>query len=64
MGNQIFACLHCGRSDSQVPLVEVKYKNNQYWICTEHFPILIHNPQELSGKLPDAETLQPADHHD
>jgi hypothetical protein len=58
------ACIQCGKNDSQVPLVEVNFKGSKYQICTEHFPILIHNPQELTGKLPGAESLNPADHHD
>jgi len=40
------------------------YKEETFWICTEHFPVLIHKPQELTGLLPGAEGLQPADHHD
>jgi hypothetical protein len=34
------------------------------WICPQHLPLLIHNPQQLAGKLAGAENLKPADHHD
>jgi hypothetical protein len=56
------SCIHCGRDESQVPLVILRYKESQYLICTEHFPILIHNPARLAGVLPDADSLTPADH--
>jgi hypothetical protein len=35
-----------------------------YHICPQHLPVLIHNPQMLVGKLPGAEGLTPAEHHD
>ena len=56
------ACIQCGRDDNQVPLVKFQYQEGEFRICTEHFPILIHNPAELAGKLPNAETLTPAEH--
>jgi hypothetical protein len=33
-------------------------------ICPQHLPLLIHDPARLIGKLPGAEKLRPADHHD
>jgi hypothetical protein len=61
-GGQTPTCIHCGKDENQVPLVSIHYQEGKYWICTEHFPILIHNPAQLSGKLPNAETLSPAEH--
>jgi hypothetical protein len=55
-------CIHCGRDDSQVPLVLFRYQEQEFRICAEHFPLLIHQPGKLSGKLPNAENLTPADH--
>ncbi len=55
-------CLHCGRNDSQVPLARIRYRGEDYWICTEHFPLLIHEPGKLTGQLPGAENLTPVDH--
>lgn len=55
-------CIQCGRDDSQVPLVVFSYQEGEFRICTEHFPVLIHNPGKLTGKLPNAENLTPADH--
>ena len=55
-------CIQCGRDDSQVPLVVFFYKDRKEHICTEHFPILIHRPTELDGKLPDMDKLNPIEH--
>lgn len=54
-------CIHCGRDNTQVPLLDFNYKDKPYWICTEHLPVLLHHPHELAGKLPDAENLNPVD---
>jgi hypothetical protein len=39
-------------------LVFFKYHNQDYWICPQHLPVLIHEPSKLAGKLPDAEKLK------
>ena len=57
MGNLIPQCLVCERTENQVPLIKLQYQSNAYWICPQHFPILIHNPDQLIGKLPGAENL-------
>ena len=51
-------CLVCKRNDEIVPLVRVDYKGNSYWICPQHIPVLIHDPQSLEGLLPGAENMQ------
>jgi hypothetical protein len=50
-------CLVCQRSQQEVPLITLQYQQKQYWICPEHFPILIHHPDQLAGRLPGAENL-------
>jgi len=55
-------CLFCERNSDEVPLITIQYRDNQYWICPTHFPILIHQPEKLAGKLPGAENLQPGAH--
>jgi len=55
-------CIHCDRDDTQVPLLDFSYKNKQFSICSEHLPVLLHRPQEMIGKLPDAENLNPVNH--
>lgn len=54
-------CIHCGRDNNQVPVLVFYYKDQEHHICTEHLPALIHNPMELTGKLPDMDKLNPAD---
>lgn len=55
------ACIVCESDDTQVPLIAVYYRGNQYWICARHVPVLIHKPTDLADKLPGTESLSPAD---
>ncbi len=57
-------CLFCQRDSHATPLVHLNYNESDLWICPQHLPILIHDPSQLIGKLPGAEKLRPADHHD
>jgi hypothetical protein len=47
-----------------VPLIAFSYRGGTHWICAQHLPVLIHDPIRLVGRLPGAEDLRPADHHD
>ena len=51
-------CLYCQRAEDEVPLVELAFKGRKYHICPQHIPVLIHNPDQLKGLLPDAENMQ------
>ncbi len=55
-------CIYCGRDVDEVPLLNVKFQGKDYWICPQHFPILIHEPEKLAGKLPGAENLKGSSH--
>ena len=57
-------CLQCGRGQNDTPLIRIAYRDTELWICPQHLPLLIHDPSKLTGKLPGAETLRPADLHD
>ena len=57
-------CLACGRDANATPLIHLDYMKGEFWICAQHLPVLIHHPEELVGKLPGAEQLSPAEHHD
>lgn len=57
-------CLMCQRGIDVTPLVRLEYRDSEFWICPQHFPVLIHDPAQLIGKLPGAENLRPADIHD
>ena len=54
-------CIACDRTDDAIPLIPFEFKGGGYWICPQHVPILIHKPQQLTGKLPGAENLDPAE---
>jgi hypothetical protein len=58
------SCLACHRGPAETPLIPLDYQGATHWICPQHLPILIHDPARLMGKLPGAERLSPAEHHD
>jgi len=55
-------CVYCARSEQEVPLLSLRFQETQFWICPQHLPVLIHQPQRLSGKLPGVENLEPHEH--
>jgi hypothetical protein len=58
------ACLLCERPDDATPLVQLRHRGATLWICPQHLPILIHDPQALADVRPGADRLAPADHRD
>ena len=62
MTNHQNHCLVCERSQQEVPLLAVQFQDQQYWICPQHLPILIHKPEELVGRLPGVENLEGHQH--
>lgn len=57
-------CLNCGRSEQEIPLVALHYRGEAWYVCPQCFPVMIHQPNKLVGKLPGAENMQPANHED
>jgi len=55
-------CIVCEHSSDEIPLLAIESQGQQYWICPSHLPILIHEPAQLSGKLPGAEKLSGHQH--
>ncbi len=53
-------CLNCGRPETQIPLVTLRYAGQPAWICSQCLPVLIHHPERLAGKLEGAEEIPPA----
>ncbi len=51
------ACLVCKKSAKEIPVTKFYYQESEFYICPQHIPILIHNPQELIGLLPGADKL-------
>lgn len=59
------ACLNCGSSEMDRPLITLKFRNNEFYICPQCLPVLIHKPYQLADKLPDfnpSENPIPDDH--
>ena len=48
-------CLVCDKTAEEVPLIKLEYKGNELRICPQHIPVLIHQPQELVGKIDNAD---------
>jgi hypothetical protein len=57
-------CLSCDRSETDVPLVTLSYREETLFICPQCLPVLIHKPQNLVGKLEGADQLSPVEHED
>ena len=57
------SCLSCGRSESETPLIHLRYLGREAFICSQCLPTLIHAPQKLAGKLEHAERIKPAEKH-
>ena len=58
------ACLNCGQTEQERPLLTIKFQGNEIYICPQCLPVLIHKPANLAGKLPGAEKFgAPAEHH-
>jgi hypothetical protein len=53
-------CIYCEKSSQQTPLISLRYQEQEYWICPEHLPILIHKPEQLAGKLPGLSRSAPS----
>ncbi len=51
-------CLVCKKDEQQIPLMEMSFKGEKYYICPQHIPLLIHEPTKLVGMLPDAENME------
>ena len=55
----LYICLSCGRSDLEIPLVNLRYSGDEAWICSQCLPTLIHHPHRLVDKLADADNIAP-----
>lgn len=44
-------CLFCEKTSHEAPLVNLTYQEQSLWICSQHLPILIHEPEKLTDHL-------------
>lgn len=56
-------CIQCNRTSDEVPLLVVHHQGQEYFICPQDLPILIHKPAQLSDKLPGAANLGAPEGH-
>ena len=57
-------CIVCKRPSMEAPLIRFQYQGSDLWICSQHLPILIHDPTKLAAVLPGVEGMTGADHAD
>jgi hypothetical protein len=57
-------CLNCSTTENEIPLVNLTYRSKKAYICSRCLPMLIHQPQQLVGRLEGAENIPPAEHED
>jgi hypothetical protein len=55
-------CLNCERTEADVPLISLAYRDEIHFICPQCLPVLIHKPQNLTGKLEGADQFAPTGH--
>lgn len=60
---QTAICLNCEKTEQEKPLLAMKYQGQEFFICPQCLPVLIHKPANLAGKLSGAETFGDAAHH-
>lgn len=49
----ISTCLNCGASEQDRPLLTLTFQGQEFYICPQCLPILIHKPYQLADKLPE-----------
>jgi hypothetical protein len=55
-------CINCERSQAEIPLLLLQFKDQGFWLCSGCLPTLLHQPQKLVGRLAGAEGIQPVKH--
>lgn len=55
-------CLSCDRSESVVPLLQLRFQGEEVLICSQCLPVLIHKPGKLVGRMRGAEEIGPSPH--
>jgi hypothetical protein len=55
-------CLNCDRTENEIPLMTLAYREETLFICPQCLPVLIHKPQDLAGKLEGAENFPAGSH--
>ena len=56
--SKVKECLVCKTASSKIPVTKFYYQESEFFICPQHIPILIHNPQQLIGLLDGADNFK------
>ncbi|MCS6844442.1 MAG: hypothetical protein NZ528_09020 [Caldilineales bacterium] len=44
-------CIHCGRNEAEIPLTAWRLAGENFWICPDCLPFLIHRRNEIMPRL-------------
>ena len=54
-------CIFCKQTSYDIPLIQLKYKGTENWICPQHMPIIIHKTDKLKEIFPDVNVAEGID---
>lgn len=46
-------CVVCGSSSEEMPILTFEFKKQEIHVCSQHIPIIIHQPHKLQEIIPD-----------
>lgn len=46
-----YKCFNCGNSESEMPLLKLRYKTGEMWVCPQCMPVLIHKTDIIVSQL-------------
>ena len=58
------ACILCQRTSDTVPLLTLEYRSETFRVCSQHLPVLIHDPAQMIGLIDGADQFRPSEHRD
>jgi len=56
--SQTKECLVCKKASTEIPVTKFYYQDSEFYICPQHMPTIIHNPQELIGLIDGADEFK------
>jgi len=51
-------CIICKKGEQEIPVTRFEYKGQEFWICPQHIPVLIHDPHKMADLLPGASEFE------
>jgi hypothetical protein len=56
-------CINCHRTEEQIPLIPLRFRQEELHICPQCVPVLIHKPEKLASLLPGLDPTPSAEGH-